>query len=179
MATSLLAFSLSLGPRLSVLACEPWPLLVDLVPGMAQVRNVFRFAFFVQLSVVLLAIQGLHALIIGKRLMARRAPASSDSKTRWGTLQTWAANIGIVVLCLLAVFETTPARPVLAGVPDETQHTEWIEFVKRSTPDDHGVWCLPMAQGNKVSDFEVNDPLYLLRHLPRPAACERLLRIPA
>ena len=57
------AFLLSLGPRLSVGGWSPYVLLMDWYPGMAQARNVYRFAVFVQLAVVLLAALGLQAVL--------------------------------------------------------------------------------------------------------------------
>ena len=41
------AFLLSLGPRLSLAGWSPYVLLMDWYPGMAQARNVYRFAVFV------------------------------------------------------------------------------------------------------------------------------------
>jgi len=47
-----LAFLLSLGPGLNLGGWCPWWTLADLVPGVDQVRSVFRFAFFYQLAVI-------------------------------------------------------------------------------------------------------------------------------
>ena len=67
------ALVLSLGPQFHIGEWQPWAWLQAHVPGFAQVRNVFRFAFFVQIGVVLLACQGCHGLDVLRRrcLLAR------------------------------------------------------------------------------------------------------------
>jgi hypothetical protein len=59
--TAALAFALSQGTLLQIGEWKPWLTLSQHVPGFAQVRSAFRFVWFVQMAVVLLAIEGLIA----------------------------------------------------------------------------------------------------------------------
>ena len=59
---AILAFLLSLGTNLKVFGWQPWWWLVEHAPGFAQVRNVLRFAYFVQIAIVIFAAMGLYGL---------------------------------------------------------------------------------------------------------------------
>ena len=63
LATGTLAFVCSLGLRLDIYGWQPWSTVSAVFPGLAQARNVFRFAFFVQMVVVLGAAQCLYYLL--------------------------------------------------------------------------------------------------------------------
>jgi len=174
---ALLALALSQGPELAIAGWRPWEILARHVPGISQVRNVFRFAYFVQLSAVLLAVQGLHGLIVCRRCFVRhwaenRAPTADSSTDRtvqqqttvsrfraarqkWTAARVWSLNAAVMTLSFLTIFESYPGRLVLAGVPDEKRNESWIELIRQRTPDGHGILCLPLAQGNRVSDFDL------------------------
>lgn len=144
--TAALSFALSLGPNFKIGSWEPWWLLVDHVPGFAQVRNVFRFAFFVQMAVALLAaqcLQGLWLLIRKCRSSGRRRPSTAR------VLQTLVLLSG-----LAAVFETNPAPVKLAELPDIRAHRGWVDFLKQHVADDEAVACLPFAPLNTAEAFE-------------------------
>lgn len=142
LATGLLAFVLSLGLRLNVYGWRPWSTLSHIVPGLAQARNVFRFAFFVQMSVVLGAAQGLYFCL----LLCRK----------WLTSQPWRAIGWAAILAVgcVAVIETRPAAMTLARVPDAESNRAWIDFIRDQTPPGRAVASIPFAPGNKTSDFE-------------------------
>ena len=174
---AILALALSLGPELTIAEWRPWEILARNVPGISQVRNVFRFAYFVQLSAVLLAVQGLHCLIVCRRCFVwrwgqKQAPAARLStehtvqqqtmmsgvratRQPWTASRVWFLNAAVMTLSLLTIFESYPSRLVLAGAPDEKRHESWIELIRQRTPDGHGILCLPLAQGNRVSDFDL------------------------
>ena len=59
----LLSFAFSLGMNFKIGSLAPYHFLVDGIPGFAQIRNVFRFAFIFQVLIVLLAAQGLEVLL--------------------------------------------------------------------------------------------------------------------
>lgn len=63
------SFLLSLGTNLRVGDWQLWPVLLKYVPGIGQVRNVFRFAYFTQIAIVILATQAVWWLWL--RLHAR------------------------------------------------------------------------------------------------------------
>lgn len=140
--TMLLAFLLSLGPNLNIYGWYPWWTLTEYCPGFSQVRNVFRFAFFVQMTIVLLAAQGLY----GAFLMSRK---SSSKK-----LHDYIAKPALLILGLIALFEVYPASPVLGKTPHIERHAGWIAYVRNNTSPDHAIACIPFAHGIKVKDFE-------------------------
>jgi hypothetical protein len=59
-----MAVLLSLGTRLVIGTWQPWWTLAKIIPGLAQVRNVYRFAYFFQLVIVLLGSLGLWRLYL-------------------------------------------------------------------------------------------------------------------
>ncbi len=150
--TAAAAFALSLGPRLEVWGVRPWDGLVAYVPGFGQVRNVFRFAFFVQAAVVLLAAVGLHGLLCWRPPFARSVIVGTTC-----------------VLGVLAVFEMPPPPTGTYRPPAVTLHKDWLAVLReRSEPTD-AVACLPFAAGRRVGDFEVtNDWMYLGTFHGRP-----------
>jgi hypothetical protein len=141
--TAVLGFLLSLGTNLRVGGWEPWWTLTKFWPGLAQVRNVFRFAFFVQMAVVLLGAQGLYALLLAER--------------RLTTKRIWRIVAGTVLALtgLFAVFETRPEATNLRAVPDPSLNADWIDFLRNQTPQRRAVACLPFARGDRVEDYEV------------------------
>ncbi len=140
--TSGLAFALSLGANLQIGVWTPYWTLMDHVPGLSRARNVFRFAFFVQLAVVLLAFQGLHLLGIFGRF-ARR-----------GSVRRRILESGAALLAFAAVVEVVPTAPRLAVAPDAAANAGWISFMREQAPGGRAVACLPFATGNRVADFE-------------------------
>lgn len=140
--TAILAFLLSLGTNLRLGPWRPWWTLTELIPGLSQVRNVFRFAYFVQVAVVLLAALGLHLLWIRSRRPGRSAA------WRHGT------TASLALVGLAAVADPRPSAPMLGVVPEVVDHREWIARVRDQTPPGGAIACLPMAAGNRVLDFE-------------------------
>ncbi len=141
--TAVLAFLLSLGPNLRLGSWHPWWTLAEVVPGLSQVRNVFRFAYFVQMAVVLLAALGLHLLWI-RSLRRHASPA-----WRYG-------STGMLALAgLAAVADPWPSTPRLGVVPDVADHRQWIALIRDQTPRGAAILCLPMAAGDQLLDFEL------------------------
>ena len=173
MATGGLAFALSLGANLNIFGWKVWETLTESVSGFSQVRSVFRFAWFVQIAVVLLAAQGLHWLVVlgnllhrhrdSERVQALRANLEFlarmvlrgkerrrfERRSRLGTRGT------LFCLGALLIIETLPKRVELAATPDLEKNTGWLEFVRDETQPGKAILCVPMAASNKVSDFEV------------------------
>ncbi|MFP6765732.1 MAG: hypothetical protein VB858_19030 [Planctomycetaceae bacterium] len=145
--TALLACLLSQGTQLEIAGWKPWNSLVETVPGFSQVRSAFRFGWFVQMAVVLLAAQGLHWLLV----LARRTRAAQPGRRLVPRGLTGVA----VLLGLTAIFETVPQRVLLAEVPDMARHADWMRFVQTETPAGKAILCLPMAATSRVADFSV------------------------
>lgn len=134
---------LSLGPNLHIGTWEPWLTFRDWCPGVAQVRSMYRFGYFAQIAVVLLAVEGLYALsVLRRRWIA----------CRWKRIT---ANCCLILVALAALLETWPTRPLLAGVPDLEAQRGWIAYLRDQSPAQSAVACIPFAQGHQVDDYLV------------------------
>ena len=144
-----LAFVLSLGGNLTLFGWQPWWAIAGMVPGVDQVRNVFRFAYFVQLTVVFLAAFGASSLwcVIRCRL---RASSTGNVRPIW----TRVVAVALAGIFLAATVEVLPQRPKLGYAPDAVSHADWIAFVRDKTPPGRAVACVPFATGNQVNQFQ-------------------------
>jgi hypothetical protein len=141
--TAVLAFLLSLGPHLRLGSWTPYWTLADCMPGLDRVRNVFRFAFFVQMAVVLLAAQAVHAVQVCGRAWTSRAMRR-------------ALRCAVVPLLALGVaLEVLPAEVTLGKAPDAAAYRGWIAYVRDHASPGRAVACLPMANGNEAGDFDL------------------------
>ncbi len=169
------AFLLSFGPRLSWNGWSPYGLLMDWYPGMAQARNVYRFAVFVQLALVFLATFGLQAILTRFRrpgwssLQARdsvvdEVPQSARDSKFCMLREGWVASrphlssqVGwavIVALGVLAATEAFPPSQPLFRVPSPKAQANWIHWLKSQTSDDSVIACVPFPTGTRVQDYE-------------------------
>ncbi len=160
------ALVLSLGARLNIFGWEPWWFIAEYVPGFAQVRNVFRFAYFVQIGSVLLAAQaidmGLDRLTASRQTFPRRS------------IYHGLAIFGLVVCGLWAALDPWPPRIGLGVVTHATaqfaDQQTWIEqlakeheiYQQQHPAERVGALCLPMAAGDHVGDFEITTDWMLL-----------------
>jgi hypothetical protein len=141
--TATFGFLLSLGTNLKVSSWEPWWMLSKHWPGLSQVRNVFRFAFFVQMTAVVLAAQAIHGmLLMNRRFCTARRMRNLAAAVIW-------------LLGIAALAETRPQSPNIAGVPNAAANSAWMDFVRRETPAGQGIACFPFSTGNMVEDYEV------------------------
>ncbi len=140
---AIVAFLLSLGANLQVGNWNIWTTLSQYVPGVSQVRSAFRFAYFVQIVVIVLAARGLERLWDFFRYQRRAR-----------TLSRWIPGVVFVTLGSLTMFEIPPSTVQLVGVP-RTLTSEWKSFVKSNLKDSNGVLLLPYVKGTTVRDFDV------------------------
>jgi hypothetical protein len=140
--TAVLAFLLSLGTNLKIREWQAWDTITQAVPGFAQVRNVFRFGYFVQMAVVILSVQALHALyLLGRRFLP-------------GTGSRYAPAAAVALLGIAIVLEVRPEPVKFETAPDFQANRGWIEFVRQNTPPGRSIACIPFAPGNGVRDFD-------------------------
>lgn len=144
------AFFFSLGPHWDVGGWKPWETIQLYVPGFKQVRNVFRFAWFVQIPIMLLAIAGFDSLLV--RFNRRRAAEKPE---------VWRKAI-LVVIGLVLAAEVWPQPSVAHYVPSAHKHQEWVNFVRRECPPGQPIVCLPMAFGDRLKDMEIESRWMLL-----------------
>lgn len=146
--TGTFAFGFSLGLNLDLGGWRPWETMRDNVPGFRQVRNVFRFAWFVQLAVILLAVEGLATLCeCHQRLF-------ESSRTR-PTLRTTSFVAIILIPGALLAIEVWPEPSTRAGVPDVNRNLAWIEYVRDHAEPGRSVACLPFARGGSVRTYDM------------------------
>jgi hypothetical protein len=143
LAIAVLAFLLSLGPNLRIGDFQPWWWLSEHIPGFARVRSVMRFAFFVQVLVILFAALGLTGIY---QLCCDRVKRPKlQIATRWG----------VILLALAALIDGFPKQGGNAEVTDVNQHRKWLDYVEKNTPEDEGILCLPVAPGPRVWEYLV------------------------
>ncbi|WP_319523968.1 hypothetical protein [uncultured Desulfosarcina sp.] len=135
------AFLLSMGPRVQLCEWKPYMQLVDSVPGFAQVRNVFRAAVFVQVAVVLMAVMALQAGV---------------ALTRRIRLVHWRRGLRGIVFAvgILAVVEILPPTQPLYAVPLLDRNSGWIEWLRKQTPAESVVVCVPLPFMPDVASYE-------------------------
>jgi hypothetical protein len=146
-------------------ATAEWPhpgpmayrLLVAYVPGFGQVRNVFRFCVFVQITAMLLAGCGLAVLGRTVSWMVDRLDRREVRDQRWSVAS------GVVVtltLGLAAFLEFRPAPQRLYTLPDSAEQSGWVGFVRDELPDDAVLLCLPFVSGYRVEEY-LNTTLWM------------------
>lgn len=145
--TGVVAFAWSQGPALSLFGWQPWSFLMDHVPGVDQVRSVYRFAYFVQLAIVLLAVEGLAALTSFCVWLSR------NRQSAWqGQLLVAAMLLPAAVLVAAEVLPQSGGR---GGIPEVGQHHTWTAFVRKNAAADRPIVCLPMSGGSAVANYDI------------------------
>lgn len=148
--TGVFAFAFSLGLNLDVFGWKPWQFLCQHVPGFGQVRSVYRFVWFVQMVLVLLAIEGLTGLhaACGKWF------ANHFTRTALTCL--------VILPGAFVAVEVLPEPTTRGGVPDIPANRQWIEFVKDNALPGKSIACLPFATGTGVEDYDITTRWMLL-----------------
>jgi len=142
-ATGAAAFSFSFGGNIELFGWKPWLSLSEVLPGLEQVRNVFRFVWLVQMAIVLLAAEGLAAVMT---VCQRRVS---------GVWLKPSMAIFVVIPGVLLAAEIWPETAQRGGTPDVTRHAGWTEFLRENREAWRPVACLPFASGNSINDFDV------------------------
>lgn len=143
LALALVAFLLSLGVNLQVGNWNVWTTLSQYVPGVSQVRSAFRFAYFVQIVVIVLAAFGLDWLWNSFRCQVHTRAQSQ-----------WIFSAVFVTLASLTMFEIPPPAVQLVGVPKILASAR-TPFVKSNLKDGHGILLMPYVKGTMARDFDV------------------------
>lgn len=168
------AFILSQGTRFQLGNSTPYQLLIDYVPGVAQVRNVFRFALFTQLFTVFSAVIGLELLSPNRwsRLWqySRRTPdtkpaetdnpveatadtvADSVSKTRFSRWSL-AGTTAFLLLSWLAVLEIRPPAQPLFHLPALAENKGWIDWLDAHSETGDVIACIPFPKETQVGEY--------------------------
>ena len=137
--TIALSALLAMGPNLGFGHIQPWWIFADWIPGIAKVRNVFRFAYLTQMAMIVLSITGLAELRVYFFVMG---------------LRSWKAAMILISIACVALIEVPSPKVIAAGVPDVEMHQEWARFVKERCLDGTGILCLPLPAAMKADDFD-------------------------
>ena len=143
LAITVLAFFLSLGPNLKLGSFQPWWWLTENVPGFSRVRSVMRFAFFVQIPVIIFAALGLGGIYQLSRDRIQRPKL--QSAFRWA----------LPLFAILALVDGFPRKTGNAEITDVNKHRKWLEYVEENTSEEEGILCLPVAPGPRVWQYLV------------------------
>lgn len=139
------AWLLSLGPRLELGDWRPYVVLMDWYPGFGQVRSPFRFAVFVQLMTVLLAVCGLAHL-------DRAVSRATDALPR--RVQAVLAGACLLAFAGPAFWETRPQRQAIFSPPRLQTQRGWIDWLKVNSAPEAIIACLPFPTSSHVADYE-------------------------
>ncbi|MDG1363162.1 MAG: hypothetical protein P8Q54_06775 [Akkermansiaceae bacterium] len=141
LAIAVLAFFLSLGPNLRLGDFQPWWWLSEHLPGFDRVRSVMRFAFFVQISVIIFAALGINGLYRWSRDRFTKPESQAASR------------LAVAAIAFTTLANGYPKKGGEADITDVNQHQKWLGFVEKNTPADQGILCLPVAPGPRVWDY--------------------------
>ncbi|MFQ5732016.1 MAG: hypothetical protein ACE5KM_08680, partial [Planctomycetaceae bacterium] len=146
------AVLLSQGPKLRFGSAVPYHWLADVYPGLAQVRSIFRFAVFAQLTTALLAAQGLALLaeFLARRVFKSQVAAIPRS---WNWRVAGATALTAVIGGCAAV-EVWPTEQNLIAVPSLETHRSWIGWLRTHTRPDDVIAHAPFPRGGDVGDYE-------------------------
>jgi hypothetical protein len=152
------AFMLSFGLNLALGSWKLWPLLGQIVPPLDSARSLFRFAYFSQLVILLLATFGASIAVRQLRKLAtRRASLMWNWANKGpGTNKRSARIVAIAATVFFGgvlVLETPPPGLRLIGVPDSRIDRDWIAVLKEKEAGEPIV-CLPFTEGLSESGLE-------------------------
>jgi hypothetical protein len=138
---------LSLGTRFQPGGVAVYQRFLVHLPGFAQVRNIFRFAVFVQLAAALLAAMGLNLLV--------RAGNSLGIRPRW-------AILAVLACTSLSVAETWPRSQRFAEFPDVDRHEKWIDWLRTKTERNVLVATVPFSRGGAAEKYLITTQAMIL-----------------
>jgi hypothetical protein len=129
-----LAMLLSVSPRLGSGAHNVHGALAAVVPGLVQVRSIWRAGLLAQLVLALLAAYGMHTLLLRVR--------------------TPGARVALAVLALLAAIEVWPRPRALAPLPDRAAYEPFATFLRTHLAPGEAYLFLPLPTHPQVRAFE-------------------------
>ena len=142
---AVLAELLALGPFLKINGWQPYWWLFEHVPGIAQVRSVYRFNVFAQLAICFLAAIGVQTLCVE---FWRRSQEPSFRKL--GIVLT---TCSAFLLGGLAAVELWPPKQRLYVTTSPQVHQNWIDWLKDNSRSDAIVCGMPFVKGTRVEDY--------------------------
>jgi hypothetical protein len=114
-----------------------------------------RFAFFVQISVIIFAALGINGLYRWSRDRFTKPKSQTASRLA----------VAAIAFTALANGYPTKSGPAYDQFGEEfngsrdltpldkNKHQKWLEYVEKNTPADQGILCLPVAPGPRVWQY--------------------------
>jgi hypothetical protein len=148
------AMVVGFGPRAHLGPVSLHALLSAVVPGFAQVRNLHRAGFFVDLALVLLAADGLYML--SERLRGMRWRAA------------WLRPALLTALACASVIEIWPRDQGFAAPPRTEDHRGWLDILTRIAPSGPAVYIPFPASLDFAEHVAITEQMLLARVHGRP-----------
>lgn len=140
------AFLLSLGSNIQLWNWHPWGTLREFVPGFRQIRSVYRFGYFFQMAVVLVAAGTIDRFWSFQATRGRHR---------------WVLGCLIFAIGIAAALDPWPPGLRLGAFPQRPKSMDWIDTLRKPTQGS-GVLCLPMSGGDDVRDYELTTEWMIL-----------------
>ena len=137
----------SMAPRLGFDGATLYDGLSLAVPGFASVRNVFRYAVFVQICAISLGVIWVESVWRCNGVLASRESGPSR-RFRFSGPLAWC------VIGALGLIESWPSDPQLQTVPP--QNTQWATFISEQTDPNAIVAVVPLGRGVQARDHRLS-----------------------
>ncbi len=135
------AMMLSMGPHLAGCGAVPYETLVRIVPGLAQARNLYRCAIFVQIAVVILATFGVHGLY---RQLRRVTPTNRRANA--------IAMLTVFMLGAIMAGQTWPPRPAIYATESAVRSSRWVHWLRQPEQAQVRLAFFPLPSGRQAAD---------------------------
>ena len=146
---------LSFGARLSIGQFNLWEVAAHWFSPLGSVRSPYRFAYFAQMAILLLASISLDLVVrklIPKRSTEKQIDNSGESQTSGSSVRRFFGTTCVCGLLLLLVLEVRPPQSYLSYPPSPSRQEAWVKHIQRSVPWDSPLLCLPVAEFNTEAD---------------------------
>lgn len=169
-AIGVISICLSFGARWSFGSTNLWETACEYFSPLASVRSPYRFAYFSQASIILLA-----AIALDQgwtHFNAKIQPNRVSPSSKVGSfLNLWLFR-SLMCLCLvLLALEIRPPQSFLNFPPSPRRPEAWVQHIQRNVHWESAILCLPIAEFNteKSQQRETSWMLYATQHT-RPIA---------
>jgi len=142
------AFLLAILPRIAIGGWSPFEWLYQHVPGIAQVRSIWRAGVFTQLSLAFLSALLFHQVL--ERAAGERGALVGRGASSLRRRANAALPLAVFLLAGLALFEVWQPRLDWVPVPAPSIHRPFMEWVAEHVPDDRGLLTLPTEREEVV-----------------------------
>jgi hypothetical protein len=153
------SFCLSFGNQLQLGSWTPWETLCDWFSPLARIRSPYRFAYFTQIAMLILAALAIAPLGILLRRSLRRAlmrvPTMTGNPRRRARIATLGSKFAMACLLGALALEIPPPTTFLAHLPVSEKQYPWVQFIAEHTGPNDQLLCLPVAATLSEFDCEV------------------------